>query len=104
MDKARFNVDQESLVHFEASRADDPTPFAFIRAGEVIGEIGFFAGTPRTANVTATRDATVLALDRTAYDRIAEDMPTAGDAGDAPDEAPPPVEETPPVRGTEPVG
>lgn len=60
---------------FEVHRSGSTDPIAQIRAGEVIGEIGFFAGTPRTANVTAIRDATVLELDRSAYEQAAQEAP-----------------------------
>ena len=55
---------------FEVRRSDVPGPIARIRAGEVIGEIGFFSGTTRTASATAIRDAMVLELDRRAYDDL----------------------------------
>ena len=39
-------------------------PIAELRAGELVGEIGFFADVPRTADVIAIRDTSVLALTR----------------------------------------
>jgi NTE family protein len=48
---------------------------ARLRAGDVIGEIGFFADTPRTATVVASRDAAVLVLDRPAYARAVAAAP-----------------------------
>src|ERR1700719_1407896 len=42
-------------------------PIAEIRAGELVGEIGFFANIPRTADVIAIRDTSVLVLTRRAY-------------------------------------
>ena len=65
---------------FEVTRGAHPVPVAQIRPGEVVGEIGFFAGTPRTATVTATRDAAVLELDRAAYARAARDVPVLATA------------------------
>ena len=50
-------------------------PFAELRAGELVGEIGFFADVPRTANVIAIRDTSVLVLTRPAYLSLAEDTP-----------------------------
>jgi NTE family protein len=44
-------------------------PVAEIGPGQPIGEIGFFAGLPRTATVIARRDASVLAFTRAAFDR-----------------------------------
>jgi NTE family protein len=66
------------VIHgaFEVCRSDSPIPIAQIRAGEVIGEIGFFAGTPRTATVTAIRDAMVMELDRAAYEQIEREIPS----------------------------
>jgi NTE family protein len=43
---------------------------ARLRAGDLVGEIGFFAGTPRTATVVASRDASVLQLDRASYEQV----------------------------------
>jgi NTE family protein len=46
-----------------------------IGVGEPIGEIGFFAGTPRTANIIATRDSVVLELDRASFDGVVRQVP-----------------------------
>lgn len=51
-------------------------PIARLVAGDVVGEIGFFAGTPRTATVVATRDATVLELDRPRYEQAVAAAPS----------------------------
>lgn len=45
---------------------------AEIEAGEPIGELAFFAGGTRTADVRAGRDSTVLALDRGAWQALTE--------------------------------
>ena len=58
----------------------DPWPFAELRAGELIGEIGFFANVPRTANVVAIRDTSVLVLTRSAYHGLAQDTPAIAEA------------------------
>jgi NTE family protein len=55
-------------------------PIAELRAGELVGEIGFFANIPRTANVIAIRDTSVLVLTRTAYEALAEDAPAIVEA------------------------
>lgn len=44
---------------------------AHIEAGEAVGELAFFAGGKRTADVVATRDSTVLEVSREAFDAIA---------------------------------
>ena len=61
-------------------RTGDSLPFAELRAGELIGEIGFFANVPRTANVIAIRDTSVLVLTRGAYQSLADDTPAIAEA------------------------
>ncbi len=46
-----------------------------IGAGELIGEIGFFAREPRTARVIAARDSQVFEIDRASFDALALRMP-----------------------------
>ncbi len=46
-----------------------------IGVGEPIGEIGFFAGTPRTATIIAVRDSVVLELDRASFDAVVHKVP-----------------------------
>jgi NTE family protein len=46
-----------------------------IGVGEPIGEIGFFAGLPRTATIIAARDSVVIELDRDAFDRAVRQVP-----------------------------
>ena len=66
-----FVLSGRFIAHTPASEE----PIAEIGAGEPIGEIGFFANIPRSATVTATRDSTVLQLDRTVFDEIASKVP-----------------------------
>src|SRR3984893_13437043 len=61
-------------------RNGDLEPIAELRAGELVGEIGFFANVPRTANVIAIRDTSVLALTRAAYQELARDAPAIVEA------------------------
>src|SRR5690606_34336052 len=61
---------------FDVLRGGVAQPIAQIRAGGRVGEIGFLAGTPRTATVVATRDASVLELDRAGYERVTRDVPS----------------------------
>src|SRR5260370_2025637 len=56
-------------------RTGDSAPIAELRAGELVGEIGFFANMPRTADVIAIRDTSVLVLTPAAYQGLAEDAP-----------------------------
>ncbi|MBF9061299.1 cyclic nucleotide-binding domain-containing protein, partial [Rhodobacterales bacterium HKCCSP123] len=48
---------------------------AEIGAGSVIGEISFFTGKPRTADVIASRDSVVLRIGRDDYDALCADVP-----------------------------
>jgi NTE family protein len=61
-------------------RSGDSQPFAELRAGELVGEIGFFANVPRTANVIAIRDTSVLVLTRSAYHGLAQHSPAIAEA------------------------
>src|SRR5258707_5043133 len=61
-------------------RTGDSAPLAELRAGELVGEIGFFANVPRTADVIAIRDTSVLVLTRTAYQALAKDAPAIVEA------------------------
>jgi NTE family protein len=55
-------------------------PIAELRAGELVGEIGFFADVPRTADVIAIRDTSVLALTRPAYRKLVTEAPAIVEA------------------------
>ena len=61
-------------------RTGDLEPIAELRAGELVGEIGFFANVPRTADVIAIRDTSVLVLTRAAYRDLANDAPAIVEA------------------------
>lgn len=50
-------------------------PVTEIGVGELIGEIGFFSGAPRTATIIAARDSMVVALDRPSFDDVARRVP-----------------------------
>jgi NTE family protein len=54
------------LVHVKSKK----TPVAELASSELIGEIGFFSGEPRTATVTAARDSAVARLTRADFDEI----------------------------------
>ncbi|MCC0080914.1 MAG: patatin-like phospholipase family protein [Rhodobacter sp.] len=53
----------------------DGRPIAEIGTGEPVGEIGFFAGTPRSATVVAARESAVLRLGRDKYDALIAQSP-----------------------------
>lgn len=48
---------------------------AQIEAGEPVGELAFFGGGTRTATLQASRDSTVMALDRECYDAVVAAYP-----------------------------
>src|SRR5262245_30408336 len=50
-------------------------PIAEIAQGQPIGEIGFFAGLPRTATVIAQRDSRVLAITHARFAEIGASAP-----------------------------
>jgi NTE family protein len=50
-------------------------PIAELSQGEPVGEIGFFAGLPRTATVVALRDSTVLTITREQFQQISGASP-----------------------------
>src|SRR5262245_46742227 len=50
-------------------------PIAEIAVGQPVGEIGFFARTPRTATVVAARDSVVLSLGRQVFDAVVRRTP-----------------------------
>src|SRR4030095_3008189 len=53
---------------------------AEIAQGELVGEIGFFAGLPRTATVLAARDSIVLEITRRTFERAAQALPSLREA------------------------
>jgi len=59
---------------FSVSRGGGPT-LAVIARGEPLGEIAFFNGGKRTADVTALRDSEVLSIDRSDFDVLADAQP-----------------------------
>src|SRR5450631_986961 len=61
-------------------RTGDLEPVAELRAGELVGEIGFFANVPRTADVIAIRDTSVLTLTRAGYHELTRDAPAIVEA------------------------
>lgn len=59
---------------------DDDVPSGIeIGRGQPVGEIGFFAGMPRTASVIAKRDSVVLALGRREYEELVAGHPQIKD-------------------------
>ena len=58
---------------FEVSNAN--TVFAEISSGELIGEIAFFAGGERIADVKATRSGEVVSFDKETYEKLTTQLP-----------------------------
>jgi NTE family protein len=55
-------------------------PIAEIAQGQPIGEVGFFAGLPRTATVVALRDSSVLAITRAQFQAASATSPAIREA------------------------
>ena len=65
---------------FTVHKGDSTGPVAEIAQGELVGEIGFFAGLPRTATVLAARDSIVLEISRNHFEKAAEALPSLREA------------------------
>ena len=65
-DALYFVLSGRFTVHVEGAAE----PIAEIAQGQPIGEIGFFAGLPRTATVIALRDSSVLTITRERFQQI----------------------------------
>ena len=61
---------------FEVWTEGQKNAISEIGAGEPIGEIGFFAGIPRTATIVAVRDSVVIELDRASFDDVVRRVPS----------------------------
>ncbi|MEO1488525.1 MAG: cyclic nucleotide-binding and patatin-like phospholipase domain-containing protein [Pseudomonadota bacterium] len=72
----RYGEASDALYIVSAGRFHVQLPdgrvVAEIEAGEPVGELAFFSGGTRTADVRASRDSEVFALTREAYDRVVE--------------------------------
>ncbi len=70
----RYGDEADALYIVTAGRFQVQLPdgriVAEIEAGEPVGELAFFSGGTRTADVRATRDGEVFALTREAYDSV----------------------------------
>jgi NTE family protein len=61
---------------FTVHKGNSESLVADIAQGELVGEIGFFAGLPRTATVIAARDSIVLEINRYTFEKAAEALPS----------------------------
>ena len=75
----RYGEEADALYLVSTGRLNVQHPdgrvVAEIEAGEQVGELAFFSGVTRTADVRATRDTEVFALTREAYDTVAAKHP-----------------------------
>lgn len=55
---------------------DAPRDLLTLQAGQIFGELAFLGGVPRTADVVANTEATILVLSRDAFLRISDAAPT----------------------------
>ncbi len=78
------NEDADALYFVESGRfrvvVNKVHIVAHIEAGEAVGELAFFAGGKRTADVVATRDSKALKVSRAAFDDIAHRHPKLNQA------------------------
>jgi NTE family protein len=65
---------------FTVHKGDSTVAVAEIAQGELVGEVGFFAGLPRTATVLAARDSIVLEIRRNHFEKAAEALPSLREA------------------------
>ena len=61
---------------FTVHRDDVSDPIAEIGQGELVGEVGFFAGLPRMATVVAARDSIVLSICDHQFEKAASALPS----------------------------
>ncbi|HEV7322686.1 MAG TPA: patatin-like phospholipase family protein [Ensifer sp.] len=61
---------------FTVHRDDVAAPVAEIAQGELVGEVGFFAGLPRMATVVAVRDSIVLSIRDDQFEEAARSLPS----------------------------
>jgi NTE family protein len=65
---------------FTVHKGDSTDSVAEIAQGELVGEVGFFAGLTRTATVLAARDSIVLEINRNHFEKAAETVPSLREA------------------------
>ncbi|MCC6777430.1 MAG: patatin-like phospholipase family protein [Hyphomicrobiales bacterium] len=71
-----FVLSGRFVVHAEGRSG----PLDEIAQGQTVGEVGFFAGLPRTATVMALRDSCVLSIPRARFDEIGGASPAIREA------------------------
>jgi CRP/FNR family transcriptional regulator, cyclic AMP receptor protein len=68
-------LDGEAVVQSTNPGVGEAVVFSVVTAGQMIGEMGVIANTPRSANVTASSDMVVAILDQSAFARLIQQAP-----------------------------
>lgn len=68
-------LDGEALVEAVDAGAGEAVVLKLVSEGDVLGEMGIIANTPRSATVTASTDMTVAILDQSAFALLIKDTP-----------------------------
>ena len=68
-------LDGEAIVESTNTGAGEAVVFNVVTAGQMIGEMGVIANTPRSANVTASSDMVVAILDQSAFALLIKQAP-----------------------------
>jgi sulfate permease, SulP family len=71
---------ERGTLQAELPVAGGPLVVARFLPGAVVGEIGFYAGTPRTATVRAETDSTIRRIDAAAVERLSAADPAGAAA------------------------
>jgi CRP/FNR family cyclic AMP-dependent transcriptional regulator len=74
-DSASLFVVIKGIVSIQKDRLGETVELARILAGEVIGEIGFFDGKPRSALAVAVSDLEVIEIEYQAMEKICATIP-----------------------------
>lgn len=68
-------LDGEALVEATDAGTGEAVVLKLVSDGDVLGEMGIVANTPRSATVTASTDMTVAILDQSAFAQLIKDAP-----------------------------
>jgi CRP/FNR family transcriptional regulator, cyclic AMP receptor protein len=68
-------LDGEALVEATDAGTGEAVVLKLVTEGDVLGEMGIVANTPRSATVTASTDMTVAILDQSAFAQLIKDAP-----------------------------
>lgn len=68
-------LDGEALVEAADAGAGEAVVLKILTDGDVLGEMGIIANSPRSATVTASTDMTVAILDQSAFAQLVKEIP-----------------------------